>query len=114
MYPRNRDFSEQLSEIRPHVGRPSSDHRQHDAVHTNLEEGTATITTPSATAKVTLTETDQREFIENSKNLQKAAIHERRVSAWAHTAILVLTVVTAAGAGFAAYKSTGGSTGNGK
>lgn len=114
MYGKSRDFSEQLSDIRPHVGRGSSDTRSQDAVQHNLEEGTVNITTPGATTKVTLTEKDQREFIENSKEMQKATIRDKKMSSWAHTAVLILTLVTAAGAGYAAYKGTGGSAGNGR
>lgn len=108
----SRNMADQLQEVRPYLGMTPVSHKVGDAVTPNLSKGTASIEVAGLVTEVALTPEDQREFIENSKALQKAAIRERRMSGWAHTAVLALTIVTAAGAGYAAYKGTGGSTGN--
>jgi hypothetical protein len=94
-------MAEQLEKIRPQLK-----DKQPEIVQANLSEGTVQVITPAATNVVALTAEDQREFIENSKALQRAIIREKRMGFWAQCAMLALSAVTAAGTGYAVYQNT--------
>jgi hypothetical protein len=99
-----KSMAAQLADIRPQI--VGKTEKGPEIVQANLSEGTVQVTTPVGTSTVALTVEDQREFIENSKELQRAMIRERKIGFWAQMAMLALTAATAAGTGYAVYKNT--------